>query len=155
MPSCVRASRSARRRWARVVRCSHLMGSIPRPGTTAATTFPWRSTWLTFRPRTFSTTSASTPAFPCSFEPRMHRTAIALLWLIPLAAHGQETARPQGEGAYQLAERLTSEQLWVSALNYYAEVLKSGKGSPQDLKAVAGLGDLPQRVNDQHQIPQF
>ncbi len=83
----------------------------------------------------------------------MHRTAIALLWLIPLAAHGQETARPQGEGAYQLAERLSSEQLWVSALNYYAEVLKSGKGSPQYLKAVAALVDLQQRLNDQYLIP--
>src|SRR5713101_449522 len=169
MPSCARARRSARRRLARVARCSRSMGSIPKPGTTATTTFPWRSTWSTFHPRTFSTISAFTPAFPCCFEPRMHRTAIAFLWLIPLAAHGQGGARAnpaiiqedappsavraRGEGAYPLAERLASEQLWISALNYYAEVLKSGKGSPQYLRAVAALVDLQQRLNDQYLIP--
>ena len=98
----------------------------------------------------------------------MHRTAIAFLWLIPLVAQAQgnpgakpatqEDASPpavraQVEGAYQLAERLASEQLWISALSYYAEVVKSGKESPQYLKAVAALVDLQQRLNDQYLIP--
>jgi len=107
-------------------------------------------------------------AFPCCFSTPVVRTAIALLWLIPLVAHGQgaaranpaiqedtppSAARAQGEGAYQLAERLGSERLWISALDYYAEVLKGGKGGPQYLRAVAALVDLQQRLNDQYLIP--
>src|SRR5216684_6124938 len=59
--------------------------------------------------------------------------------------------RPRAQ--YYLGQSLARKGLYVSALVEYAAIVAAGKAHPLYLKAVEGLVDLQDRLNDQDLIP--